>query len=295
MFNQNQSSVSGGQHFSIKRQALKRKEGGFEFEDKPHDKCGIFGVFVPGEEVSRLTFFGLLSLQHRGQESAGIAVSDGKKIVFYRGMGLVNQVFTERRIRNLKGDLAVGHTRYSTGGVSSLKNAQPTVLDSQFGSLALAHNGNLANFKELKERLLAQGHCFNSDVDAELMGRLIVVAKGRDLKEKIINGLAPVKGAFSLLILNKDVLYVVRDRWGIRPLILGRINNEGWLVASESTAIESVGGRVIREAKPGEFIEISKKGLKTFFRLKSSQTGFCIFEYIYFSRPDSVINHKLVH
>lgn len=263
-------------------------------DDKPHDNCGVFGIFAPREDVARLTFFGLLALQHRGQESAGIASSNFKKIVFHKDMGLVSHVFTERKIRQLQGNLAIGHTRYSTEGASVLKNAQPTVLTSQFGGIALVHNGNLANFKKLKVSLLDQGHSFNTQVDSELIVRVIIAAQGSSLKSKIIAGISQIKGAFSLIFLTKDKLYLVRDRWGIRPLVLGKINDDGWLAASESTAIESIGGQVIREVRPGEFLEISKKGLITFHQIRSKKKGFCIFEYVYFSRPDSVVNGQLV-
>lgn len=263
--------------------------------DRPRDYCGVFGIFAPAENVARLTFFGLLSLQHRGQESAGIASSNFRKVVFHKGMGLVNQVFTERRIKKLEGKLAVGHTRYSTKGSSVLRNAQPTVLASRFGDFALAHNGNLANHEQLKQFLFERGHCFNSEVDSELLTRLIIESKGRGLRAKIISGLSQVRGAFSIVILTKEKLFIVRDRWGVRPLVLGVINSDGWLVASESSAIESIGGKVVREVEPGEFIEISRKGLQTFHQIENKKGGFCIFEYVYFSRPDSVINDRLVH
>lgn len=258
------------------------------------ENCGVFGIFAPGEDVARLTFFGLLALQHRGQESAGIVVSDFKKLKSYKGMGLVNQVFNEERIKKLQGSLAIGHTRYSTEGSSTLNNAQPVLLTSKFGELALAHNGNTANFKELRSYLFKKGHCLNSEIDSELLARLIIESRGQTLKTKIVAGLSRVKGAFSLILLTKKRLYVIRDQWGVRPLVLGKINATSWLVASESNAIESLGGRVIREVKPGEFIEISQKGLDSFYRLKNNQGGFCIFEYVYFSRPDSVINNRLV-
>lgn len=263
--------------------------------DKLHDHCGVFGIFAPTEDVARLTFFGLLALQHRGQESAGIASSNFQKVAVHKGMGLVNQVFTEAKISQLQGNLAIGHTRYSTEGSSILKNAQPTVLTSPFGDFALVHNGNLANFEELKSYLFKKGHCLNSDLDSEVITRVIINSKGQSLRSKMINGISRIKGAFSLIFLTKNKLYVVRDQWGVRPLVLGKINTNGWLVASESTAIESIGGRVIREVKPGEFIEISKKGLETFYQMKNKKGGFCIFEYVYFSRPDSVIGGQSVH
>lgn len=265
------------------------------FDDKPHDHCGIFGIFGPKEDVSQLTYYGLLALQHRGQESAGIASSNFKNILVHKGMGLVNQVFTESILKRLDGKIAIGHTRYSTAGSSILKNAQPLILASNFGDFALAHNGNLANYKELRNKLLKKGHCFNTEVDSEVIARVIINSKGKNLKSKIISGISIIKGAFSLLILTKNKLFVIRDQWGIRPLVLGRINSQGWIAASESTAIESVGGKVIRDVRPGEFIEISKNGLNTFHEIKNKNGGFCIFEYIYFSRPDSVINGNLVH
>lgn len=259
------------------------------------EKCGIFGIFAPKEDVARLSFYGLLALQHRGQESAGIATADYQNIHCYKGMGLVNQVFTEDNIKKLKGKLAIGHTRYSTAGDSSLKNAQPIILNSTFGDLALAHNGNLANYQTLKKYLFKQGHGLNTTSDSEIIMRLVLAAKGKTLREKMIQGISLIKGAFSLVILSKNKLYVIRDQWGVRPLVIGRINTEGWIAASESTAVESIGGRVVREVKPGELIEISQQGLKSFYKFKNPNQGFCIFEYLYFSRPDSVIEDQLVH
>ncbi len=263
--------------------------------EKPHDCCGVFGIFAPGEDVSRSTFFGLLSLQHRGQESAGIASSNFKKIVVYKGMGLVSQVFDEAKIKNLKGNLAIGHTRYSTEGYSTLKNAQPIVFSSSKGEFALVHNGNLANFKELRQLLFVKGHCLDTDSDTEVIAKIVAESEGKTFKEKIVNGIAKLKGAFALIFLTKNKLFIVRDQWGVRPLVFGKINANGWVVASESTAIDSIGGKVIREVKPGEFIEISKNGLKSFHQMQNKKGGFCIFEYVYFSRPDSVIDNHLVH
>ncbi|MDZ7586714.1 MAG: amidophosphoribosyltransferase [Patescibacteria group bacterium] len=259
------------------------------------EKCGIFGIFAPKEDVARLTFYGLLALQHRGQESAGIAVADYQKLRVEKGMGLVSQVFRESKIRKLKGKLAIGHTRYSTAGDSSLKNAQPILLNSKFGDIALAHNGNLANYAVLKKNLFKLGHGLHTGTDSEVFMRVVLAAKGRNLREKMIEGISSIKGAFSMVILTKDKLYVVRDQWGVRPLVIGRINDKGWLAASESAAIESIGGKVVREVRPGELIEISQKGLDSFYEFKNKNPGFCIFEYLYFSRPDSVINDQLVH
>ena len=256
--------------------------------------CGVFGIFAPKEDVARLTFFGLLSLQHRGQESVGIATSNGRKIKCVCGLGLVSQVFDEKNIKKLKGKIAIGHTRYSTEGSSDLRNAQPIFLSSIFGEFALAHNGNITNFKNLKKNLFEKGHSFDCETDSEVIARLIAASSGKNWQEKIINGLLPVKGAYSLVILTQDKLFALRDPWGIRPLILGKINGEGWIVSSETGAIETIGGQVIREINPGEFIEITEKKVNTFFQKKAKKTGFCIFEYIYFSRPDNIINKKLV-
>lgn len=259
------------------------------------EKCGIFGIFAPKEEVARLTFYGLLALQHRGQESAGIASADYQTLRVSKGMGLVSQVFTETKIRKLKGKLAIGHNRYSTAGDSSLKNAQPIILSSMFGDLALAHNGNLANYQQLKKYLFKLGHGLNTTTDSEVIMRVVLAAKGKTFREKLIQGISLIKGAFSLVIMTKDKLYLIRDQWGVRPLVIGRINANGWIAASESEAIESIGGRVVREVRPGELIEISKQGFSSFHEFKNQNQGFCIFEYLYFSRPDSIINDQLVH
>ncbi|MCG2692033.1 class II glutamine amidotransferase, partial [Microgenomates group bacterium] len=206
------------------------------------EKCGIFGIFAPKEDVARLCFYGLLALQHRGQESAGIASADYQRLRVFKGMGLVSQIFTESKIKRLKGKLAIGHNRYSTAGGSSLKNCQPIILNSKFGNLALAHNGNLANYQPLKKYLFKLGHGLNTTTDSEVIMRVVLAAKGKTLREKMIQGISQIKGAFSLVIMTKDKLYVIRDQWGVRPLVIGKINAKGWIAASESTAIESIGG-----------------------------------------------------
>lgn len=210
-------------------------------------------------------------------------------------MGLANQVFTEEKIKKLKGYIAIGHNRYSTEGLSDIKNAQPQAFSSKKGDFALAYNGNLANFKELRNELLKNGHCLVSSGDTEIIARKISSSQGKSLKEKIINGIKSLRGAFALLILTKNCLYGIRDQWGIRPLVLGKINKGGFLLASETAAIQAVGGKVLREVKPGEILEISRGKIKTLQRIYSKKTGFCIFEYVYFARPDSIINDKLVH
>lgn len=264
-------------------------------DDKIHDHCGVFGIHAPEEEVGRLTYYGLLALQHRGQESAGIAACNNQHITLHKSMGLVDQIFTEEIINELTGQAAIGHTRYPTEGASDISNAQPILLTSSCGEFALAHNGNLVNYKQLKKNLLDKGHCLNTTTDSEVIARLIAEAKGNTFREKLINGIPQLKGSFSLVILTQNKLYAIRDQWGVRPLALGKVNGNGWVVASETTAIESIGAETIREVEPGEMIEFSEKGLESFHHIKNKKTGFCIFEYVYFSRPDSVINNCLVH
>lgn len=263
--------------------------------DKPRDHCGVFGLCASGQDAARLVFFGLLALQHRGQESAGIASCRDGRIAAHRGMGLVSQIFRESTLRKLRGNPVIGHVRYSTEGSSELRNAQPTVLASQVGDFALAHNGHLANFQTLRSKLLKRGHGLSSAVDSEVIARVILASPGRTLSQKIVSGVSQIRGAFSLVILFQNQLFAVRDPWGIRPLVIGKINGDNWIAASESTAINSLGGQVVREVKPGEILSISAKGPKTIHQAKVRGSGFCIFEYVYFARPDSVLNGKLVH
>lgn len=266
-----------------------------DLDDKIHDHCGVFGIHAPQEEVGRLTYYGLLALQHRGQESAGIASSNNQHITLHKANGLVDQIFTEEVIQGLSGQVAIGHTRYATDGTSNISHAQPILLTSSCGEFALALNGNLVNKNQLKKFLLNKGHCLNTCTDSEIIARLIAEAKGNNFKEKLINGIPQLKGAFSLVILTTDKLYAVRDQWGVRPLALGKINGKGWVVASETTAIESIGAETVRAIKPGEMIELSETGCNSFHQVKNKKTGFCIFEYVYFSRPDSIMNNCLIH
>ncbi len=262
---------------------------------KIQDACGVFGIFAPQEEVASLTYFGLLALQHRGQESAGIAASNQGHITLHKNMGLVDQIFDNNILQQLAGQAAIGHVRYSTSGSSNSTNAQPLLFNSINGEFALVHNGNLVNYQQLKKFLLDKGHLINTETDSEIIARVIAAASGKNFKQKLINGIAKLKGAFSLAILTQDKLYAIRDQWGVRPLALGELNDSGWIVASESTAIESIGGKNLRELKPGEMIALSNKGIDSFHQIKNKKTGFCIFEYVYFSRPDSIINDRLVH
>ena len=213
---------------------------------KPGEKCGVVAVYAPSQEPARLAFFALYALQHRGQESAGICTADGQSLHNLTGMGLVSQVFRDRDIAKLRGTLAIGHTRYSTTGSSNLQNAQPMVVGSSLGGLALAHNGNVVNVEEVRRKVLDLGVTPRTATDSELIAHLIAQAPGDDWLSRMRHGLRQLKGAFCLVMLTPDRLYVARDPWGIRPMVLGRLDN-GWVVASESCALDTIGAQLIRE------------------------------------------------
>ncbi len=267
----------------------------------PQDACGVFGVWAPGEEVSKLTYFGLYALQHRGQESAGIAVSDGSRIVVFKDMGLVSQVFNEGALESLQGHVAIGHTRYSTTGASIWENAQPTFRTTATGHLALGHNGNLTNTGELRKRI-AELHSgsgelpFNATMaattDTEILTALLAAHPDLSLEEAAIKELPSVKGAFSLVFMDDNSLYAARDPQGIRPLVLGRLEN-GWVIASESAALDIVGASIVREVEPGELIVVDSQGLRT-HRFAPSEPKGCLFEYVYLARPDTSITQRSV-
>jgi len=258
-----------------------------------HESCGVFGIYAPGVDVARITFFGLYALQHRGQESAGIATSDGKKIYLHTSMGLVSQAFTEEQLAQLHGHIAIGHTRYSTTGSSRACNAQPILVEGNSGTMGLAHNGNIVNSKFLMEELTQQGFSFSTTTDSEIIANLIISSTERNHVDKIRYAMRRLKGAYSLVILTKDKLVAVRDPMGVRPLCLGTIDG-GWVVASESCALGHVGAQFIREIEPGEIVVINKNGVRSFTE-ESTRKALCIFEYIYFARPDSVIQGKLLY
>ncbi|MCC6381333.1 MAG: amidophosphoribosyltransferase [Dehalococcoidia bacterium] len=267
--------------------------------DNPREACGVFGVFGPGEDVARLTFYGLYALQHRGQESAGIATNNGGGAFHLRtGMGLVSQVFDEEDLAFLRGDIAIGHTRYSTAGGSLACNAQPIVVrDRQSGSqIALAHNGNLTNAAVLREDLEAQGVAFESTADSEIIAWLLALAPAGTWEEKFHYLMRRAEGAYSLVILTPDTLFAVRDPLGVRPLCLGRLGN-GWAIASESCALEHLGLEMEREVQPGEVVQIDASGLRSFFPTVAppARRALCTFEYTYFARPDSRLSGELVY
>jgi amidophosphoribosyltransferase len=268
-----------------------------ERDDERHtaarEECGIFGIYGPGEDVARITFFGLYALQHRGQESAGIVTGDGERLIAHTRMGLVAQVFTEEDLLGLPGHIAVGHTRYSTTGSSKLPNAQPIVVRNKTGELALAHNGNLVNAQPLRDELIELGIQFRTSTDSEVIARLFANGPG-DVVERICRAVPRLIGAFSLVVATKDRLIAVRDPLGVRPLCLGKLG-AAWVVASESCALATVGAQYLREVEPGEVIVIDEAGVRSFPAVERPRQATCMFEYIYFARPDSVINNRLVY
>lgn len=264
--------------------------------DKPHDECGVIAVCSPSENVSTMTYFGLYALQHRGQESAGIAVSDGKQIENHKGLGLASQVFNETNLSQLKGYLAIGHTRYSTTGASSLRNAQPFLVDTQHGPLAMAHNGNLTNATELRSELLKRGIGLTMTSDSGVMTMMLAGSKGDTWDERLKNTMPKWRGAYSLVILTQDKIFAVRDPWGFRPLSIGTLPHGGYAVASETGALQTLGCFDIHEVNPGEIVSIDKNRLVSFQGQKpEKKLARCTFEQIYFSRPDSMWDNLSVH
>lgn len=264
--------------------------------DRPHDECGVIGVYMPGGEASRLAFFGLFALQHRGQESAGIAAATGGSIRVHAEMGLVTQVFRERDFYPLAGELAIGHTRYSTTGSSLLCNAQPLLVEGHLGRLALAVNGNIINAVQLKTQLQqAWNSSFTSTTDTEVFAYLLANATGATWEERFFHCMRQLEGAYSVVALTEDTLMAARDPLGIRPLCLGKLNG-GWIVASESCALDHLGATYLRELAPGEVVVINKSGFRSAIWTGSQgRRALCVFELIYFARPDSILDNKLVH
>lgn len=265
------------------------------WSDSPHEECGVFGIYAPGEDVARLTFFGLYALQHRGQESAGIAVSDGHTIRVHKEMGLVAQVFDEDKLAPLQGDFAIGHTRYSTTGSSKLVNAQPFTFESYLGPLAVGHNGNLTNAANLRLEIMKRGAGLTSTSDSEVAVLVLLAGGGDTWQSRIEHFMDQAEGAYCLTILTRDGLYAVRDPLGLRPLCLGRLGDHGWIVASESCALNTIGATFVREIEPGEAIKIDSEGVQTIVSRPAPKPALCLFEYIYFARPDSTLRGQLIH
>lgn len=256
-------------------------------DDHFHDQCGVFGVFN-ADEAANLTYLGLHSLQHRGQEAAGIVTTNGQQLFVHRGMGLVQDVFTEDVLRKLPGKGAIGHVRYSTAGGSHIKNAQPIAVDCGIGSIAVAHNGNLTNYVELRKELEAHGSIFSSSSDTEVFVHLIARSKEGTVVDRVAEALHAVEGAYSLVFLAPDELVAVRDPHGLRPLCLGTLG-DAFVLASEPPAFHLIGAEYVRDVEPGEMIIVNRFGMRSVFPFgrNTKPKKFCVFEYVYFARPDA--------
>lgn len=262
----------------------------YKENDKFKEECGVFGIFSREKiDVSLFTYYGLYALQHRGQESAGIVVSDGEKLSSYTDMGLVSQVFSEKLLNEMKGLSAIGHVRYSTTGDSNIINAQPLLTECKLGEIAIAHNGNIVNANTLKSTLKKEGINFYTTTDSEVILNLIARENKKTMEEAIIDAVKQVKGSYALAILTKNKLIGIRDPKGIRPLCIGRIN-DNYIICSESCALNAVGGKFLRDVEPGEMIVIDNRGIKSIKFSKEEKHASCAFEYIYFAREDSIID-----
>jgi amidophosphoribosyltransferase len=265
-------------------------------DDKFHDQCGVFGIYGH-PEASNMTYLGLHALQHRGQESAGIVTSDGQQLFAHRAMGLVQDAFRQEHLAKLPGRVAIGHVRYSTAGASALKNAQPIAVDYAKGSLAVCHNGNLTNADELREELESRGSIFQSDSDTEVLVHLVAASTQVAVEDRIRDALARVKGAYSLLFLTEDAIFAVRDPMGIRPLCVGLLpaSKEAHVIASEPTAFDLIGAEYVRDVEPGEMVVLSAAGMQSIRLEERATPQMCVFEYVYFARPDSKLGGRSVY
>jgi amidophosphoribosyltransferase len=261
--------------------------------DKFKDECGVFGIFGH-PEAANLTYLGLYALQHRGQESAGMAVSDGAKIRISRAMGHVSDAFDEAALAGLPGHIAIGHTRYSTAGDSRLLNAQPILIDCAHGQIAIAHNGNLVNARELRDRLVRDGSIFQTSSDTEVVLHLYARSREHTIEDALVESLSQISGAFSFALLTKDRLIAARDPHGFRPLALGRLG-EAFIVSSETCALDLIGATYVRDVEPGELLIISEGGLRSLRPFPPAPQAHCIFEHVYFARPDSYVFGKSVN
>ncbi len=253
---------------------------------RPREECGVCGIYGH-EDAAKLTYFGLYALQHRGQESTGIVASDGLRITQHKGMGLVPEVFSEEILQGLSGHMTVGHVRYSTTGASHILNAQPFTVTHRGGTLSLAHNGNLVNTQTLRDELERKGSIFQTTMDSEVVVHLLAKNSHMQLEEAIQEAFPKIKGAYSLLLMTQDRLVAIRDPGGWRPLCLGKLSNGAYMVASETCALDLVGAQYVRDVEPGEVLIIDEKGLTSLFPWPKQKHNFCIFEHVYFARPDS--------
>lgn len=259
-----------------------------------HEECGIFGIFGH-PEAANLTYLGLYALQHRGQEGSGICSSDGTRLYLEKSLGLVSEIFNEKVLKKLPGHIAIGHNRYSTTGSSTIENVQPLMATYSLGSIAIAHNGNLIDIETMRDRLEKDGAIFQSTSDSEIILHLIARAKSGSPRERIANAVRQISGAFSLLLMTESELIAVRDPYGIRPLALGMLQN-AYVVASETCAFDLIGAQYIRDINPGEMLIINQNGLSSLKIFNSVKPAYCVFEFIYFARPDSYIfDHVCVH
>jgi len=265
--------------------------------DKLHEECGVFGIYdMDGLDVAQLTYYGLYALQHRGQESAGIAVNDAGTMIVHKDMGLVPEVFNDVVINHLKGRVAIGHVRYSTTGASHRENAQPLVLKYTKGQMALAHNGNLVNADTIRTELEQLGVIFQTSIDSEVIAALLSKNRVRSgtIEEALVEVMKEIKGSYALTIMTPRKLIGARDPLGLRPLVLGKIENS-YVLASETCALDTIGAKFVRDIEPGEIVIIDQKGLKSIRPFGECDSKMCLFEYIYFARPDSVIDGACVH
>ena len=267
-----------------------------DYKDSPKEECGLIGVFAPNEDVARMAYFGLFALQHRGQEAAGIAVSDGVTMSMHKDIGLIAQIFSPASLEKLQGKYAIGHTRYSTTGSSSIRNAQPFMIETINGPLAVGHNGNLVNSAELRKRLLESGVGLSASSDSEVLTMMLARTQGDTWEERIKACMQDWKGAYSLVILTRDGVYAARDPWGFRPLSVGMLPSGGYAAASETGALRTLGCRAIREVEPGEIVTLRNGALVVTQAIKPMKPlARCVFEMIYFSRPDAVWDGRSVH
>jgi amidophosphoribosyltransferase len=278
------------------------------YDDHPQDECGIFGIYAPGRDVARLAFFALYALQHRGQESAGIVTSDGRSAHIHKDMGLVSQVFNEDNLRPLTGHLAIAHNRYSTTGSSHVRNASPYLIESGYGPLGVAHNGNLTNTSHLRQILLQRGVGLSSTTDSEVITQVLSappeVWQGNETRadenldywqNRIRAMMMVAEGAYALTVLTRDAVYGVRDPLGLRPLCLGKLGDDGYALASESCALQTIGAEYVREVEPGEIVRLDANGVTSMIGKGSERRALCIFEYVYFARPDSKLEGQVIH
>ena len=263
--------------------------------DKFKEECGVFGIYSNKSiDVASMVYYGLYALQHRGQESAGIAVSNGETVNIHKGMGLVTEAFSKDNLNNLKGSISIGHVRYSTSGDTRIENAQPLLSQSKLGAIAMAHNGTLVNADVIRELLEDGGHIFHTSIDSEVIANLIARGAKKGIEKAIFDAIQVVRGSFAMVILTEDKLIGVRDPHGIRPLCLGKFE-DGYVLSSESCALDAIGAELVRDIEPGEIIIIDDNGLKSYKYSENTQCQTCAFEYIYFARPDSTIDGLDVH